>query len=148
MIRVFALLTRCFCGVVTRLFDVGWQIVLDNVFFFFSLWRLLFWQFKKKKKNHPSASLSLKTSVSFGKKDASSRVKMFVERLLVIFVSFILNGAERLRHASTCWHSFVYSVRPDSLWVWTEDTVAALEEWRGREDSRPVPQTFFLFSLF
>ena len=30
--RASALPTRRFCGVVTRLFDVEWQVVLDNVF--------------------------------------------------------------------------------------------------------------------
>lgn len=46
------------------------------------------------------------------------------------FVSFILNGVERLRHASTCWHSFVYSERPYSLWVELKTLLLLLSSWR------------------
>lgn len=54
------------------------------------------------------------------------------------FVSFILNGAQRLRHASTCWHSFVYSVRADSRSLSTEHTAVGFREF---ENSGPVLQT-------
>lgn len=56
----------------------------------------------------------------------------------VFFVSFILNGAQRLRHASTCWHSFVYSVRADSRSLSTERTAVGFREF---ENSGPVLQT-------
>lgn len=64
-------------------------------------------------------------------------------RLSGLFVSFISNWAERLRHASTCWHSFVYTVRPERLFFFTLvlDWAHCSCNW-GR-GSRPVLQTVF-----
>lgn len=63
------------------------------------------------------------------------------------FVSFILNRAQRLRHASTCWHSFVYSVRADSRSLSTEHTTVGFREFenRGPVHQTPVMDAITLF---
>lgn len=55
----------------------------------------------KKRRSHPAAVLCNKTSPSFAR-ICFEWCENVVERLPGVFVSFILNGAERLRHASTC----------------------------------------------
>lgn len=106
-----------FCGVVTRLFDVELRLC-SSVFF-----RCGAFCFGD---NKPAVlDFSAAPQVVRSVKPAFIRAKR-PQRAVVVFVSFILNGAEGLRHASTCWHSFVYSGRPLGSWLGAAGSAAGL----------------------